>query len=366
MTIEHLNNQVSILMEPTTNQEFAIDRLLSEFHGSVNAVAGDPERYTQMLSLLKGFNPKFYPIEVNTKYPKAKVLASVVAGIYAPLIHGLATTVVRNIEEGNLPGIVIAPPRDAIPLAVALESQGLIHNCEIQIIMPAITRNTVGIANNQKGGVVEKSPHLDLLLDQIMQSINGPNVVEIETGIYGTTSLVMAKALKARGLEGYYPIKFYGLGPNLSYVHAVLSGGREWIAEKAEVGGLVESSQISPIMALVDTMEELGMQNLYQSVEHLQVGENGLVEPVIVPVSDEKYEIARVTNDVIKNTVPVYKDIAPEEVRLMLKKVPWLIEQACRGFPLILTEPIPSMDSKEKHFMRVRKARLFDCPKLLL
>jgi len=366
MTIEHQKKLDYGLSEPVAKQEFAVDRLLAGFHASVEMMVNEPKKYGEMLVLLGEYNPIFTPINVDTKYPKAEVLGNVVGGIFGPMIHGLAITIVRNIQAGNLPNVIIAPPRDAIPLVVALESQALIYGCEMQIIMPPITRNTAGIANNQKDGVVEKSPLLDLLLDQIMQGISGPGVTEVETGIYGTTSLVMANALKARGLGRYFPVKFYGLGPNLSYVHAVLSSGEEWVAEKAEASGLVEPPQIGQLMTLIDTMEELGMQNFYQSVESLCMDEKGLVKPVIVPVSDEECEIARVTNDVIKGTAPLYADITLEEVRLMLGKIPWLIDQARQGFPFILTEPIPSMDSKEEHFATIRESGLFNYPELLL
>lgn len=367
MTKESLSHQEQTQVELVANQELAIDKLLAEFHTSVDLVVDDPKKYAQMISVLKAYNPKFTPVHVETDFPKTGVLANVAAGVYAPLIHGFATTVVRNIKEGKLPDVVIAPPRDAIPLAVALKAHADIQGLEVGLLTPHINRNTAGIANNQKGYFVGKSPHLDLLLDQTIQSMNGSTgAVEVEPGIYGTTSLIMARAFKARKLGHYYPIKFYGLGPNLSYVHAVLSGGKEWVAEKAEAQGLVQTSQIGNLMVLLDTMEELGMEKFYESVEHLQVNKEGAVSPVLVPVSTEETEIARVTNEIVSKTAPKYADITADEVKLLLDKVPWLVSNSQGGLPLTLTEPIPPMNSKEEHFDMIRKSELFDYPNLLL
>ena len=367
MTKEILKNQNSAPTELATSQEFVIEKLLPQFHASIDLVVKESGKHAEMIEVLKAHNPDFTPIQVETKHPKAEVLANVVAGIYAPMIHGFATTIVRNIKEGKLSNVVIAPPRDAIPLAVAIEAQAEIQGCELQVMMPHVNRNTAGIANNQKGYFIGRSPHLDLLLDQAIFNMNGSTgAIEVETGIYGTTSLIMAEAFKARKLKRYSPIKFYGLGPNISYVHAVLSDGKEWIAEVAEAQGLVEVSEINGLMVLLDTIEELGMEKFYQGVERLQVNENGLVEPIIVPVSDEEREIASVTNKVIAETAFIYRNITPGEVKLMLGRVPCLVEYAQQGFPLTLTEPIPSMDSKEEHFSAVRKSKLFDYPDLLL
>ena len=317
MTKELLIDPKLALTEPATSQKFTIDKLLAEFHTSVDLVVGNSEKYAQMIDALKVCNPAFTPVQVETDFSKAEVLANVVAGVYAPLIHGYATTIVRNIKEGKLPNAVVAPPRDAIPLAVAIQAHADIQGVEVQLLAPHVNRNTAGIANNQKGYLVEKSPHLDLLLDQTIQNMNGSTgAVEVEPGIYGTTSLIMAAAFKSRKLSHYFPIKFYGLGPNLSYVHAVLSEGQGWIAENAEAQGLVEASQVLGLMVLLDTMEELGMEKFYESVEQLKVGKDGEVEPVIVPVSAEETEIARATNEVVDQTAFQYANITSNEVKL--------------------------------------------------
>ena len=367
MTKELFTDQKLKQTELVTSQELVIDRLLAEFHNSVDLVARNPEKYAQMINILKTYNPSFRPVQVETNFPKAEVLANVVAGIYAPLIHGYATTIVRNIKEGKLPNVVIAPPRDAIPLAIVIQTHADIQGVEVQLLEPHINRNTAGIANNQKDYFVEKSPYLDLLLDQTIQNMNGSTgAVEVEPGVYGTTSLIMAEAFKSRKLSNYFPIKFYGLGPNLSYVHAILSGGEEWVAENAETQGLVKSLQVFELMVLLDTMEELGMEKFYESVEQLQVSKDGIVCPVIVPVSTEETEIAQVTNEVVSKTASQYANITSSEVKLLLDKVPWLVTNSQEGLPFTLVAPIPPMDSKEEHFTAIRNSKLFNYPNLML
>jgi hypothetical protein len=367
MMKEIVNHKIQVQTKLATRQEYAIDKLLTEFHSCVDTVAADSEKFAQMTKILKAHNPYFIPIQIESTYPKVEVLVNVVAGVYAPFIHGFATTVVKNIREGKLPNVVIAPPRDAIPLSVAIKAQAEIQEVDVDILSPHVNRNTAGIINNQKGYCAGKSPYLDILLNQVVDSINGTNeVVEIEPGIYGTTSLIMAEAFKSRRLNHYYPIKFYGLGPNLSYVHAVLSDGKEWLAEKAETQELVNSVQINGLMVLLDTMEELGMEKFYQSVEHLQIDESGVVIPVIVPVSAEDVETANLTNEIIAQTALKYADLTPDEVKTMLDNIPNLVSISKCGIPLTLTEPIPPMDSKEEHYKHIRESGLFDYPELIL
>jgi|GEM_PF-5618024 len=367
MTIELPNDKDKIAATSIASQEFAIDGLLAQFHDSVSLVSKDPKKHANMVEALRAYNPKFTPVLVETDLAEAKVLANVVGGIYAPLIHGFTTTIIRNIKDNRLPNVIVAPPRDAIPLAIALQAHSEIQGVDIKLLMPHVNRNTAGIVNNQKDSLVGRSPHLDLLLDQIVQSMGASiGAVEIEPGIYGTTSLIMAEAFKARKLDQYFPIKFYGLGPTSSYVHAVLSGGNQWVAERAEGQGLVETSQINDLMVLLDTMEELGMEKAYKCVEHLELGRDGAVEPVLVPSSAEESEIARVTNGVIKETASQYANITASEVRALLNNVPFLVEHSQEGLPFTLAEPIPSMDSKEKHFDNIRKSKLFDYPNLSL
>lgn len=316
---------------------------------------------------LRAITLGFQPVDTNAQFPETKVLVNVVAAIYAPLIHGFSQAILKNIQTGVLPFEVIAPPRDAIPLASSLLAQAEIKGIDLHLFEPPVNRNTAGIANNQKSGDAKKSPFLDLMFDQTKAAMNGAtSVVEIETGIYGTTSKTMAAALKDRGVINYYPVKFYGLGPNLSFVHAVLSKGKEWVAENAEASGVVNKSQIVDLMILLDTMEELGMEKFYHSVEKLMVGEDGLVKPVKMAVSEAELEIATWTNQVIRDTAPLYSNMPLDMVTKMLDDVPKLVKCSKGGFPFTLTKAIPPMDSKEEHFDSIRNSKLFDYPKLII
>lgn len=353
--------------EEKAASEFAIDLLLAEFHRAANSVIESEAKRQQMIALLKEFNPRYVPVNAKTSSAKAEVLAEVVAGIYVPFIHSFSQAVLKNIEKGIIPEDVIAPPRDSIPLAVSLKSYASLKGVEINILTPPVNRNTAGIENNQKPGQARMHPLMAKLFEQVKASMNGTiGLTEIETGIYGTTSFVMAEEFKKRGLNEYVPIKFYGLGPNLSYVHAILSNGKEWLAEKAEGEGFVDNSLVGEVMVLLDTMEELGMEKFYQSVENLSLSSEGSVVPLIVPVSDEELEIAKVTNAVIQETAAKYDGIQPEEVAGLLRTIAWLIEKSIEGFPFTLTSPIPSMDSKGEHFAKIKISNLFDCPKLII
>jgi hypothetical protein len=295
------------------------------------------------------------------------VLVNVVAGIYAPLIHGFSNTILKNIKAGILPPNIIAPPRDAIPLTNSIKTLSEIHNIKVDVCELPVNRNIAGITNNQKQVQINKSPYLDLLFDQAVNNLsNLTALTEVETGIYGTTSLIMANSFKSRGVEKYYPIKFYGLGPNLSFIHAVLSNGQEWIAENAEDSGLVSRAQIENLMVLLDTMEELGMEKMYQSVEKLIKDNNGVVKPVLVPVSDQEFEVAQMTNQIIVDTAELYSRTSIFDVQNIIEKVPNLIYHSKNGFPFTLSDAIPSMNSKEQHYNSIRTSKLFDYPSLKL
>ena len=294
-------------------------------------------------------------------------MANVVSALYAPLIHAFSKTTLSNIETGVLPRVIIAPPRDAIPLAVSLKEMSRIHHDTISIFMPPVNRNTSGILNNQKGEYIGRSPLLSTLFDQLSTAMGKPQtIMEMETGIYGTTSKIMAEAMKTRGTKKYHPLKFYGLGPNISFVHGILSNNQEWVAEEAEAKGLVDGSFIGGLMVLLDTMEELGMEKHYQSVEKLATDAEGKVIPVIVPGSPRETEIARVTCEVIKTSAKEYQTISPDEVKKILYDVPKLVRYSESGLPFTLTEAIPSMNSKEKFFESIRSSMIFDYPLLQL
>lgn len=341
------------------------DILTAQFQSSVTEMTMNPIKYAEMIKLLKKYNPSFEPVchsDIVTE-----VLGNVVGAIYAPLMHGYAATVLRNIELKIIPSTVLAPPRDAIPLATALAAQAQIKNVPITILMPPINRNVTGIPNNQMDEKVPPSMHLELLFDQLA-AVPGVSqgITELETGIYGTTSLVIAKELKARGVDKYVPLKFYGLGPNNSYVHAVLSHGAGWIAEQAEAQSMTPKSDIDMLMALLDTMEELGMEKYYKSVKHLTVNANRKVIPVIEPTTPQELAVAKFTNQVIHDSAKIYMGMHPQQVEQMLKGVGDLITLSKQGFPLTLTAAIPPMDSKEAHYMSMRSSGVIDYPNLVL
>lgn len=347
-------------------QGYAIDYLLAKFGASVESTAASAKSKTELVEALREYNPWYDPVKINGKDAKATVMEQVVAGVYAPLIHGFANALVENIKLGNLPNVVICPPRDAIPLLVSLKQTAKLAGLQIKFLTPDVNRNTAGIENNQKAGETREDELFPELLTQVAGKVGQGGVVEVETGIYGTTSMVMATALKQLGVSKYVSVKFYGLGPNLSYVHAVLSGGKCWLAEKSEELAWVDSGQVEKLMVLVDTLEEFGMQNGYRSVEKLRKSKSGAVVGEIAFNGDETRQLAYATNMAVYNTTKLYYGVGQGEIRGLLERVPWLVEKSKTGLPLTLEAAIPSMDSKEEHFARIRRAGVFDYPELVL
>ena len=358
---------MQILTDMAQVSEHELDVLVGEFHHSVESVVADESLFNSMILRLKEINPYFKP-EYYSDFKEANILANVVAGIYAPLIHGFSKTILENISQGYLPKIIIAPPRDTIPLVSSLKAMAEFGEQKLTIIKPPITRKTAGIANNQLSGIAQEDPLFDLLLDQTFgQHCQKGNLLELEAGIYSTTSLKVAGKLKAKGVNQYTALKFYGLGPNLSYVHGLLSGGKEWVAEQAEMESLVDSNLIANLMILLDSLEEFGMQNVHQSVGKLQLTPEGWVEPVILPVEDKFLEIARATNTAIKQTAVKYLAIDTESLStLLLNSFGKIVALSKTGYPFTLTRPIPPMDNKEEHFSLIRQLKLLDYPRLIL
>lgn len=360
-------NSMQILTDMAQVSESELDVLVGEFHQAVELTANDERLFNSMTSILKEINP-YFELEFYSTFKEANVLANVVAGIYAPLIHGFSKTVLKNIDLGILSDVIIAPPRDTIPLVSSLEAMAKVGQQKLTILKPPITRKTAGIANNQSGETAEEDPLFDLLLDQTFgRYCKNGNLLELETGIYSTTSLKVAERLKAKGISQYVALKFYGLGPNVSYIHGLLSGGKEWVAEQAEIDNLVDSNQIANLMVLLDSLEEFGMQNVHQSVGKLQLTPEGWVKPVILSVENRFSEIARATNDAIKKTASTYSAIDTEALNvLLLNSFEKIVALSKAGYPLTLTRPIPPMDNKEEHFEKIRRSHLLDYPRLIL
>jgi hypothetical protein len=361
------NSALQALAEMRSVGGSELDLLLDQFHQSVETVSRNSEAFKRMCMILHEINPYFSP-EIYSSLSEANVLANVVAGLYAPLIHGFSKTVLRNIHNGKLPEVIVAPPRDTIPLVVSLEAMVEKTGDGLAILKPPITRKTAGIPNNQLDEITREDPLFKLMISQTFNTHrNGRGITELETGIYSTTSLKVACMLNELGISEYVALKFYGLGPNLSYMHALLSGGTEWMAEKAEQSGVVDGKQIAQLMVLLDSLEELGMQNVYKSVNQLQLNSSNRVEPVIKPVSKMTLEIANATNLAVAQTAWQYLTLKDKELNLrLLNAVPQLVDLSQEGYPFMLSAPIPPMDSKEDHFMSIRKAQVFSYPELTL
>lgn len=340
-----------------------LTELLDVFQDSLEAVVQDPNKQMEMYAGLQEINPSFSPKQY-AEDSKANSLANIVAAYYAPLIHGFSGMVLKNIEDGWLPDTIFAPPRDTIPIANSLSCLSQIKGVPVKVLQPSITRKTAGVYNNQNGEFTGQDP----LFSQMVKDVGGDisEVVEIEFGIYSTTSLSTAKIMAENGLKQFVPLKFYGLGPNLSWVHALLANGQEWIAEKAEAEGLVSGQEIASLMVLIDSFEEFGMQNMHQTVGELSLDNNGQVVPVIEPVNNEVLEIARATNLAVIETAALYADIQSEQVVALLNWMPKMKLMAQQGFPTMLTKPIPPMNNYDDHFQQIKDSGLFSHPELLL
>lgn len=363
----HSKSALQALAEMSPVVGSGLDLLLAQFHRSVEVVSNDGEAFTQMCAVLHEVNPHFSP-EAYSSLSEANVMANVVAGVYAPLIHGFSKTILKNIQLGKLPEVIVAPPRDTVPLAISLEAMAEQAGAGLTILKPPITRKTAGIPDNQSDEVPREDPLFSSMVYQVFGGCSdGSGVTELETGIYSTTSLKVASMLKESGIGEYVALKFYGLGPNLSYVHALLSGGAEWVAEKTEWAGLVDADEVAQLMVLLDSLEEFGMQNIYQSVSQLRLNGSGRVEPVIEPVGARVLEIAKATNLAVGQTAAQYSALDSEELGLqLLSVVPQLIKLSQEGYPFMLTAPIPPMDNKEEHFARIRDTQVFSYPRLVL
>ncbi len=348
-------------MPPVTGGE--LTELLDVFQVSLEATVQSEEKLVEMYQGLREINPGFTPDQYSSD-KKANVLANVVAGFYAPLIHGFSLMVLKNIESGQLPDIVFAPPRDTIPMVSSLSALSQMTGVEIEIVQPPITRKTAGVFNNQNGEFTAQDPLFAEMVEQVADGVEG--IVELEFGIYSTTSLSTAVILAQNGVKQFIPLKFYGLGPNLSWVHALLTNGREWVADKAEAGGLVNGQQIAELMVLIDSFEEFGMQNMHKTISRLAMDNKGQVVPVIESVDSKTLEIAQATNLAVMMTAADYVDITSEKVQLLLAKVPDMLAMANDGFPTMLTKAIPPMNNYDEHFDNIKESGVFSYPELII
>lgn len=343
-----------------------VDTLVEEFKRSADRVAQSPELLAELFETLKDLNPKYQPAEFS-KDGKANVLANVVAAIYAPIIHNFNLALLKNISLGKISGNVLAPPRDTIPFVHSLNSLAAIQSIPITIFTPYINRHTAGIHNNQTNTIPVESPYLRRHFAEVIEPVQtAQDFTEIEPGIYSTLSLKVSQMLKELGHSNLAALKLYGLGPNLSYIHAVLCDGEEWVAEEAERKGLVDPEQIAGLMILLDSIEEFGMQNEIESVEYLTVNGKGKVEPKTKFNNEAAREIAAATNRAVLETATFYEKHDAAFMRSLLSKVPEMEKMSReKGFPLTLGSIIPPDDKKVKlaHFERIRRSGLLHYPK---
>lgn len=352
-----------------------LDNLSSEFTQSVQEVLENPKSKAELIETLKEVNPAFIEACYSDD-PKANLLANIVSAIYAPLLHAYAISILDNVEEGKLSPYLVAPPRDAIPIVAALRSQHAKgtesgrYSTNLTIFQPPINRITAGIRIAQNAVTPQQDPLLEELLIQTFEKIP-PEIgyTEVETGIYGTTSLVMGLLLQQNGLNmRTVSTKFYALGPNHSFTHALLTNGQEWIAEKAEDKGLVDTKKIAHLMLLLDSMEEFGMEKFYKSIPKLFKDINGIVRPVLEKESAENVEIAKACQRAIKATATVYdKELAMQTALRIFENVESLALLSQENhWPITLTKPIPPMEKPEQLFADIVEADVFTQPNNLI
>jgi len=342
------------------------DRLVSEFAETLDAMIGDEKKQYSLVEKLMEINPNYQP-KIYSQDTKANILANVVAAIYAPLIHAFTGSVLKNIQAGILSPVIIAPPRDAIPFANSIKALAEIKGIPIKVIDLQVTRIIAGIGNQQasKGKVAMPDPLLAEYVYQELSPYLEYGFTEIEPGIYSTTSMMNAELAAKMGNVKYAAFKLYGLGQNLSFTHALLSGGQEWIAENAEAAGLVNTQQIADLMTLLDSTEEFGMQHMHASVCKLFRDENGLIQPFIEDADPDNYAIAVASNLAVTDTAQSYSDDGSLKTACtILSKFKDIIELSKQGYPLSLTNLIPpgKTDGKKELFEKIRQCTLLYQP----
>lgn len=352
-----------------------LEALSSEFSQSVEKTLKCNQSRADLFTTLKELNPAFVE-KTYSESPKANLLANIVSAVYAPLLHAYAHSILENIEAGSLSPYIIAPPRDAMPIVAAIKSQHKIgveagrYSQQITIMQPPINRITAGIKIAQNTHEPKLDPLLPELLQQTFQDIP-PEIgyTEVETGIYGTTSLVTALLLAQQGINiKIVSTKFYALGPNHSFTHAILSNGHSWIAEKAEDQDLVSTKKIAHLMLLLDSMEEFGMEKFYKSIAALYKDPDGIVRPVLEKESAENVEIAKACQRAIKATAQLYTKEEAQKVTLRIfdniETLALLSKE--KQWPVTLTQPIPPMEKPEQLFADIVEADVFSQPDNLI
>jgi len=119
-------------------------------------------------------------------------------------------------------------------------------------------------------------------------------------------------------------------------------------------------------MALVDSMEEFGMQDWHKSIHQLYEDENGVVHPVINQVDQDTLKIAKATNLAISQTAGTYPPTIARNVTLKIIHSidPLLTTTNQNQWPLMLGSAIPPMNNHDAHFADMRDTNVLTYPSL--
>jgi hypothetical protein len=361
-----------------------LDEILQKFDADIAEVSDSSELTKTMLAKIQRFNPYFVPIQTLEEFvsvpaqdpnlwhmlsqldeqEKQILLAKVniYKGIYSPLIHAFTAFVLKLMQENKIPNSFVIPPRDPIPIYFAMLAQANINHQILNIVTPAMNRHIAGIPNNQIDEITITDKYFADYVRQELAKLGHPNcIVEIEPGIYSTTSLMIAEYMNNNGhLVRYMPLKLYGKGPNFSFIHGLLTGGKQYVAETAEQDPAV-ADLADACMVILDTIEEFGAQNATKSPQRL-LEKNGVIYPDYELNDAFAQCLASLTNAVIIMDAERYKhldDIGQLKViaQNLIFNVHELIDLAHEGIPLVFNEPIPSMDDKEAHYAALREAQ---------
>lgn len=337
--------------------EGKLEPILQQFHEDIKNCATSPEKISEICKLIKEFDPSF---EWNNDYsPDAEIclMANIVSGIYAPLIVSFCYTILKNVESGNLPKNLYIPPRDGYPLIAAMRVLSQNLGIEVNIIDLPVSRALAGIDNNQADGQAMQDPLLIEYLQQHIGECEG-DIVEVETGIYGTLTLMMSLLFEEGEIDtSIIPIKMFGLGPTLSYFKSIFDNGN-WNAEHN--GDKFDADFNKWWMLLIDTLEEFGMSNLHKTVTQLERNESGEIVPVYDKAAQRDIDIAVATNRAVILAADKFSN-NPEQLaaatRKILENVHILLNAANQGLPVLFRRAIESMGNKDEHFDNLRKRK---------
>jgi hypothetical protein len=297
------------------------DKIRFEFSARVGACVNNPKRQEQLVEYIQRLNSAYSPIGEIGKMDSRQVLLNLVAGIYGPMICAFADAISKNVRK-RLPPNLIFLPRDAYPILSAF-----LEICKD----PSFCRPLVLHFNREE--TLQKDPllkeYLTQMIGEMKREDNGLRITEVDTGVFGTVSKLLAKALKdvAPDIESYVPVKFFGLGHGVSFVHAVHNRY-----------GSKDSNRIGGFKQVCDTMEGIGLGKLHSKVKKFKMSSNGKVIPTIEDFSDGGVgEFAKDSNRVISELAR-----NPENSRIgvqMILRFEELLNE--KNLPLAYCAPLP-------------------------